>query len=243
MVAAGRKTMRAIRIGLIGDYDPQVKAHRAIPMALALASETVGQEVAYAWLPTESLGEDVRAKLSGFDALWCVPASPYRSMSGALNGIRYARESGTPFLGTCGGFQHALIEYARDVLGISDAGHAETNPDASVLFISPLACPLVEGQGVILPEPNTKLAAIYEKREVLEQYNCSFGLNPEYRGLLEDGDMTVSALDTEGEVRAIELRSHPFFMATLYQPERSALAGARHPLIEAFVQAAVSTHC
>src|SRR3954453_7940651 len=166
--------MAKIEIGLIGDHDERVKAHRAIPLALALASEATGHEVSHTWLPTESLDEGAADKLSRFDALWCVPASPYRSMRGALNGITYARENGVPFLGTCGGFQHTLIEYARDVLGITDADHAETNPDASVLFISPLVCSLAEGQGTIVLEPESKVGRIYREREVVEQYNCNF---------------------------------------------------------------------
>src|SRR6266478_2757884 len=103
-----------IRVGLIGDYSPDVVAHRAIPLALGMASERAGREVGFEWLPTDALASDaVRAE--DYDGLWCVPASPYVSMEGALNAITYARESGTPFLGTCGGFQHALIEYARNV--------------------------------------------------------------------------------------------------------------------------------
>jgi len=72
------------------------------------------------------------------------PASPYTSMEGALDAIRYARESRRPFLGTCGGFQHAVIEYARNVCGLRDASHAETHPTAPILVVSPLSCPLVE---------------------------------------------------------------------------------------------------
>src|SRR5204862_344720 len=79
-------------------------------------------------------------RLSPFDAIWCVPNSPYASMEGALCAIRFARESGRPFLGTCGGFQHTIIEYARNVLGFHEADHAESNPAAALPLISRLAC-------------------------------------------------------------------------------------------------------
>src|SRR5258708_36323411 len=100
--------MSALRIGLIGDQQEGVLAHIAIPKALNLAASLVGCEVTTVWLPTRKLEGDAAAKIDGLDGLWCVPASPYKSMDGALQAIRIARERGIPFLGTCGGFQHAL---------------------------------------------------------------------------------------------------------------------------------------
>jgi len=82
-------------------------------------------------------------------------------MDGALSAIRLAREVGISFLGTCGGFQHALIEYARNVAGIEDAEHAESSPSAERLVIEPLACSLVDMEGEIRPLPDTRLAEIY----------------------------------------------------------------------------------
>src|SRR6185295_9722167 len=114
-----------MRIGLIGDYDASVTAHQAIPLALQLAGRSLeNRNVESVWLPTESLVEASDRRLSGFNGIWCVPASPYRSMAGALAGIRFARTNRVPFLGTCGGFQHALLEYVREVLGETRAEHA-----------------------------------------------------------------------------------------------------------------------
>jgi CTP synthase (UTP-ammonia lyase) len=95
----------------------------------------------------------------GFDGLWCVPGSPYASMEGALNAIRQARESGLPFLGTCGGFQHALIEVARDLLGLADADHSESNPGGDVLLIDRLSCSLVGARGRLHVVAGSRLAA------------------------------------------------------------------------------------
>ena len=100
------------RIALIGDHDPAVVAHRAIPLALALATDPSGDPVDAVWVHTSTLVGDVTAPLEMFDGIWCVPGSPYANTHGALAAIRMAREQHRPYLGTCGGFQHALFEYA-----------------------------------------------------------------------------------------------------------------------------------
>jgi CTP synthase (UTP-ammonia lyase) len=232
--------MTTARIGLVGDHDAQVTAHRAIPEALKLAAGPAGRAPEVTWVGTATLGGNVAARLAGFAGLWCVPASPYANTDGALAAIRFARESGRPFLGTCGGFQHALLEYVRDVLGRRDADHAEIRPDADMPLIAPLACSLVEKSGRILLRDGSRLRAIYGRAEVEEQYHCSYGLNPHYEELLDGGALRVSGRDKAGQVRAVELEGHPFFLATLFQPERAALRGVAHPLVNAFAAAALA---
>lgn len=230
--------MTPVRIGLIGDYDPAVTAHGAIPRALELAGSALGTEVAASWFGTETLDGNAGSRLAGCDGLWCVPASPYRSEAGALSAIRYAREARRPFLGTCGGFQHALLEYARNALGVRGASHAETAPDAEDLVITPLSCELVERSGAVRFEPGSRIAALHGASEVNETYHCRYGLAPAYEARLAGGPFRVLGRDDAGEVRAMELTDHPFFVLTLYQPERAALQGRAHPLINAFVEAA-----
>jgi CTP synthase (UTP-ammonia lyase) len=226
---------RKVCIGLIGDYNASVPAHQAIPVALQRAAEIADMAVEFEWVPTEEVV--VQSRIDRFDGLWCVPASPYRSMAGALLAIRHAREAAVPFLGTCGGFQHAVVEYARNVLGWRDAEHAETSPDASRAVISPLACALVETIGAVRLFPGSRLAAAYGAHQTTEGYRCRYGLNPKFRAELVAGPLRAVADDESGEVRAVELDEHPFFIATLFQPERAALKGQAAPLVEAFVKA------
>jgi CTP synthase (UTP-ammonia lyase) len=226
--------MKTVRLALVGDYNPDVAAHQAIPKALRLSGEHLGVVAEPVWTHTATL--DV-SRLAAFAGIWCVPASPYASAERALAAIRFARETGCPFLGTCGGFQHALLEYARNVLGHSGADHAETSPDAVMPLISRLSCPLVEQRGQVTLTEGTRLRAIYGAERADEGYHCNYGLNPEYRSILQ-GPLQVAARDASGEVRAVELTGHPFFVATLFQPERAALRGAEHPLVTAFVEAA-----
>jgi CTP synthase (UTP-ammonia lyase) len=116
--------MKPIRLALVGDHDLTVPAHQAIPVALGLSGERPGVSVDPVWTHTSTLGPDVAQQLAGFTGIWCVPASPYANADGALAAIRFAREGGRPFLGTCGGFQHALLEYTRNILGHAQADHA-----------------------------------------------------------------------------------------------------------------------
>jgi CTP synthase (UTP-ammonia lyase) len=227
-----------VRVALIGDFDPDVIAHRAIPEALRLSARRLGVAISPEWVPTTAVGAAAEA-LGGYTAVWCVPASPYASMEGALSAIRAARELPRPFLGTCGGFQHAILEYVRDVLGHTAADHTETSPHTAMPVISRLSCSLVEKSGEILIRDGSRLRQIYGTDRANEEYHCNFGLNPEYTQLLaEPAGLCVAANDRAGEVRAVELAGHPFFVATLFQPERSGLRGMEHPLITAFVAAA-----
>lgn len=160
---------------------------------------------------------------------------------GVLSAIRYARENNIPFLGTCGGFQHAIVEYARNVILWADADHAETASAGTRLVISPLACELVEKNNRVYFTPDSKIAAAYGHMEAVEGYRCRFGLNPDFENHLATGPVIISARDESKEVRAIELTNHPFFVATLFQPERAALQGRIPPLVTAFTKAICAT--
>ncbi len=230
--------MAILRIALIGERNSEVLAHQAIPLALRLAGLELEVALESTWIRTDSLETDPTEQLAVYHAIWCVPGSPYASLEGALGSIALARVSGRPFLGTCGGFQYALLEYARNVLGLTRAEHAEVAPEAEEPFIAPLSCAMVERSGPIILEPESLVGRLYGVRDVTEEYHCSYGLNPRYADRLADGPLAVVGRDERGEVRAVELRHHPFFVATLYQPERTALKGRTHPLIAGLVRAA-----
>jgi CTP synthase (UTP-ammonia lyase) len=225
----------AIRIALIGDYDPQVTAHQAIPVALGLVAEHLNRTVQFEWLPTEQIHADT--PLGEFDGFWCVPASPYKSEAGALRAIRFAREQQRPFLGTCGGFQHAVLEFSRNVLGWVDAVHGETSPDSERAVLTPLTCSLVQVVDSIYLVPGSLIAKAYETSQIREGYRCRFGVNPLFEQQLLNDRLHAVGHDSSGDLRAIELKDHRFFVATLFQPERAALKGQMPPLVRAFVEA------
>jgi len=227
------------RLALIGDYSAGIVAHRAIPLALELAVKNTGVDLAWDWVGTETI-TDAPRQLAGFAGFWCVPGSPYRNMAGALAAIRFAREKHRPFVGTCGGFQRALIELARNVAGLPDADHAETNATGRTLVVTPLSCAMVDRSDEITFTPGSRLHTLFAGQPARGEYHCNYGPNPSFRPQLESAGLRFTGFAANGDIRAGELEAHPFFVGVLFQPERSALHGARHPVIEALVRAAVS---
>lgn len=227
---------KILRIGLIGDRDSRVLAHWAIPLALQQSLLPHSGTLRIDWLDTPRLAAGL--PLEGYAGFWCIPGSPYRDTEGALRAITHARTQGVPYLGTCAGFQHALLERARNQLGWSDAAHGELDPEATRPVIHALPCSLVEVSEEIHLRPGSKLAAIYGLPSIREGYRCNYGVNPEYQAQLFGGGLHASAHGEDGSIRALEASDHPFFVATLFQPERKALAGIAVPLAEAFLSAA-----
>ena len=231
--------MSSLQIGLIGDRNDSVVAHRAIPLTLEMAAAACDVAIDVSWIGTDQIGDG--AVLSDLDGVWCVPASPYRDMDGALTAIRIAREQKIPFLGTCGGFQHAVIEYARNVVGWTDAEHAETAPRAQRQVIVPLLCSLVEVADTVHLVEGSRLARAYGEMTIVEGYRCSYGLSSDFRHAIADTSLRVSAVDDSDDIRGMELDDHPFFVATLFQHERNVFQDRLSPPARAFVEAIVHT--
>ena len=124
---------------------------------------------------------------------------------------------------------------------MANATHAELDPSAPDPLITPLSCALVGEVGVVSVSIGSRLAAAYGTTAVVEEYHCRYGLAPRYEPLLEAGPLRIVGRGGEGEVRAVELDGHPFFVATLFQPERAALKEKTPPLVRAFIEAAVES--
>ncbi len=223
------------RIALVGDRSPHIRAHGRIPDLLATLREQDHLDLDPYWIPTE----DVAAHgLDGFDGIWLIPGSPYRSEAGAVEAARIARTGDVPFLGTCGGFQHAVLEYARNVAGLPRAGHAEQDPDAELLVIAPLSCSLVGHEGTVVLVPGSLAESVLGVERTIERFHCSYGPVPEHLDTLTAHGLRFTGHDEHGEVRIAELPTHPFFLITLFQPELAESGSRPHRVIQAFAAAA-----
>jgi CTP synthase (UTP-ammonia lyase) len=226
-------TAYSARIALVGDRSPHVRSHARVPSLLEGMREREQLDLDVYWVPT-----DEADSLDGFDGIWLLPGSPYQSEAGAIAAVRTARETGIPFLGTCAGFQHAMLEFARNVCGVAQAQHGESVPDADDLLIVPLACSLAGHEGAVQLVPGTLAALILGTDRSIERYHCSYGLDPSRMDVLRDQGLVFSAFDDAGDPRIAELPSHPFFLTSLFQPELSGTPAHPHPLVRAFTQAA-----
>lgn len=236
-----------MRIGIVGDYNPAVESHPATTQATFLAARCIGLQADVVWISTAKVEEEQLAKC---DAIWAAPNSPYRSTDGMLAAIKFAREQQRPFLGTCGGFQYTLIEYARNVLNVANADSAENNVAGATHVITPIACEApaggqakLSGRNVVTVLPGTKLAEFMKPGEHQEAYLCNFEPNAEFLPRFAEAGLKAAATGPQGELRAVELPEHPFFVATLFQPQLTSKATGRpHPLLIAFIHAASSYH-
>ncbi|OAR25904.1 hypothetical protein A8W25_10325 [Streptomyces sp. ERV7] len=237
MTDEDHETARTARLALVGDRSPTVRSHTRIPLLLDALRERDGLDLDAYWIPSEEAAEG----LAGFDGIWLLPGSPYRSEAGAVAAARTAREQGVPFLGTCGGFQHALLEYARDVCGLTDARHAENDPQAlpGDALIVPLACSLLGHEGTVELAPGSLAERLLGAERTVERYHCSFGPDPRHLDTLRAHGLRFSGTDGEGAVRVAELPGHPFFLATLFQPELYGDGTRPHPVVRGFAAAAV----
>ncbi len=223
-------------IAVIGDRLDGHEPQDAIAPSVAHAASALSVRAPVVrWIGTGDLDAAGTALLDGAGAVWAAPGSPYASLDGALEGIRWARERGVPFLGTCAGFQHGVIEIARNVLGRRDAAHAEYGRDGE-LFIDELLCSLV-GQTMSIDIGDDTVGSLYGSRTAQERYYCRFGLDPRWREPLEDVGLIAAATDSvDGDVRIMRLLGHPFLVLTLFVPQTSSAPGAPHPLIRELVR-------
>ncbi len=243
----------AVRIGILGDFNPDFRSHHATNDALQHAARKLQLKVESTWLPTPSLLQPAATTtLDSFDGIWASPGSPYKSFDGMLKGIEFARVHDRPFLGTCGGFQYAMIECARNVIGIRDATTAEEDPKAKNIVIYPVTCaipnrdknaPKLSGKvNEIHLRPGSYLASFYGKEKVEEEFFCNYELNPEFEWMAMEAGFPIVARGSKEECRAIESPAHLFFIATLFQPQLSSTEAKPHPLVMAFVQHVADFH-
>lgn len=233
--------MRTTKIGIIGEFKPTFRPHQVLDYTLEQSANSLNIELVSEWIETDQLTDQngLLKILGTFDGLWCSPGSPYKSLEGALNGIRYARENNIPLIGTCAGFQHIILEYARNVLGFSKATSGEYTPEGETLFITPLDCSLAGQTLTILLKENSFAFQIWKQSEIKEYYYCNFGLNPRFVKNIQESSLIISGFDRNNEPRIIELPAHPFFIGTLFVPGNDM--NGEHPLINAFVKACATT--
>jgi CTP synthase (UTP-ammonia lyase) len=243
--------LKTISIGIIGDFNPEKPSHIATNDALKHAADFLSLDMKVEWLGTGNLRrKSVKDTIGQYQGLFAAPGTPYFFVDGAIKGIKLAREMNIPFLGTCGGSQYTLLEFARNVAGMTNAVHTELTPQTDMPLLIKIACavdktkgpkgPRLEGAFDINLVPGTDAFKLYEKPRISESYSCSYELNPEYQGRLVESGLTVSGVDDDGKARIIEVHNKRFFMGTGFLPQLNSSPENPHPLILAFLKSAAA---
>jgi CTP synthase len=238
-----------VTIGLIGKYIELQDAYKSILESFVHAGAMNECKVQVVNVHSEFITEEnVSEKLSNLDGLLVAPGFGHRGVEGKIIAVKYARQHKLPFFGICLGMQMAVIEFARNVLGLKQAHSTEMNPDTPDPVID-----LMEGQKQITAKGGTmRLGAypcvlrdgslaheIYSKTEISERHRHRWEFNNAYLSQFEDAGMIASGKNPEsGLVEIMELPNHPFFIGVQYHPELKSTVENPQPVFVHFINAA-----
>lgn len=253
MVEALRSPVREVNIALVGKYISLHDAYISVVEALKHGGIASHATVNIKWVNSEEVtAENADEILGDVDGILVPGGFGDRGVEGKIEAIRYARTHNIPFLGLCLGMQLAIVEYARHVAGLEDAHSIELDPQTShpVIALLPdqngvedIGGTLRLGSWPCVLDETTKAYQLYGTKEIHERHRHRYEVNNDYRRILCDHGLTLSGLSPDGRiVEMIELKNHPFFLATQAHPELKSRPNRPHPLFRGFVAAAVEKH-
>ncbi len=239
-----------VKIGLVGKYVELKEAYKSISESFIHAGAANDCKVSIEWIHSESItDENANEKFKNLKGILVAPGFGQRGIEGKISAIKYARENQIPFLGVCLGMQCAVIEFARNVLGLKDADSTEMNSLTAYPVID-----LLEAQKKITNKggtmrlgsypcnisESTKAWEIYKTNKINERHRHRYEFNNEYLAAFEKAGMTASGINPEGGlVEIIEIKDHPWFVGVQFHPEYKSTVANPHPLFVNFVKAAI----
>lgn len=225
-----------MKIGIVGDFSPEYPSQTATNQALEHSADKFGLAIDFEWLPTAAIIENMHDIRESYHGFWIGPGFP-DSLDGVLAIIRFARENNVPLLGTCGGFQYMIMEYARNKMGLEHVGHEERDPDAAQMIIGKMACSLVGQLSGVTVNKHSRAYAIYQAEHTVESFRCNYGLHPDYQRQVHEAGLKVVGKDSLGNARIVELPEHPFYMGTLFVPQLGSTAASTHCIVDSLLVA------
>ena len=249
MVARIKDRRTQVEIGLVGKYVALHDAYLSVAEALRHAGYSLDAEVKIRWIDSETLtARNVGQALSGLDGIIVPGGFGKRGIEGMILCAGYARENKIPYFGICLGMQIAVIEYARNVLGLADADSGEFSPDSAhkVIDFMPGQSDEISKGGTLrlgaypcCIRPGTTMERCYGAREISERHRHRYELNNGYRDALSSHGLTLSGVSPDGQlVETVELSERSFYVGVQYHPEFKSRPNRPHPLFLGFVGAA-----
>jgi CTP synthase len=245
---------KRVKIGFVGKYVESKDAYKSLTEALTIGGAHLDMKSELVFIPSDN-PEEVEKALEEVDGILVPGGFGERGVEGKLKAIQYAREKKVPFLGICLGMQLAVVEFARNVLGIADANSQEfdkNTPEPIIYLIDefidasgqkqirthsdPLGGTMRLGGYPCLIKPGTKLHSAYKQEKVIERHRHRYEVNPLYRERLENGGMVISGESPEGLIEAVELKEHPWFVGVQFHPEFTNKLQTPNPIIVHFIE-------
>ena len=250
MVEALRHPTKDVTIALVGKYIQLHDAYISVVEALKHGGIAEHATVHIKWIDSELLNTENADEMLGDVSGILVPGGfGGRGIDGKIAAIHYARTHQIPFLGLCLGMQLAIVEYARNVAGLRDAHSIELNPSTThpVIALMPdqenvedIGGTLRLGSYPCVLDKSTKAYELYGTAQIAERHRHRYEVNNDYRKILTDNGLTLSGLSPDGRiVEMIEIKEHPFFIATQAHPELKSRPNRPHPLFKGFVKASL----
>lgn len=221
-------TVSTRKVALLGDKRGH-RCHQELE-ELSRQLETLYPSLTTTWVPTNT-----RFDVAGSDGIWLIPGSPYADGAAVIEVLRQVRSSGTPFLGTCGGMQYAVMEYLRTEHGLGGT-HAESDGPNDDNAVVALACSLYGVEGVVAPVPGTRFAS-WVPEPFVGMHFCNYAPSADSIATLESTGVVVGATGSDVGAEVLEFPNHPFYVTSMFQPHIGALDHRPvHPLVTAFVK-------
>lgn len=237
-----------ITVGLVGKYVELKDSYKSIAEAFIHAGVANEIKVNVKWISSETAEENIEESLSGLDGILVAPGFGERGIQGKINAVKYARENNIPFLGICLGMQCAVIEFARNVVGLEDAHSFEMNPETpfpvidlmhSQKDVSEKGGTMRLGAYPCKIEKGTNAFKIYGKSLIQERHRHRYEFNNDYLDQFHQAGMITSGINPDTNlVEIVELPNHPFFVGVQFHPEYKSTVEAPSPLFVQFIKAA-----
>lgn len=240
-----------MEIGLVGKYVELHDAYLSVSEALRHAGFFYNAYIHIHWIDSEKITEEnTKEVLKGLDGILVPGGFGYRGTEGMILAAKYAREEEIPYFGICLGMQIAVIEFARNVAGIKDAGSREFDqhcPSKVIDFMPGQSSQIAKGGTLRLGaypcviRPETTMERCYKTTQISERHRHRYEFNNAFYDRLQQSGLTFSGFSPDGTlVETIELSKHPFYVGVQYHPEFKSRPNKPHPLFKGFVETALS---
>ncbi len=250
MVSRIKNREKEVQIGLVGKYVQLHDAYLSVAEALQHAGYTQNAHIRIRWIDSEELTEGTyRSALSGLDGILVPGGFGSRGIEGMILAAKFARENHIPYFGICLGMQIAVIEFARNAAGISDAnsGEFDENCPHKVIDFMPGQNEQINKGGTLrlgaypcVITAGTTMERCYKQSVISERHRHRYEFNNDYRDILTNAGLTLSGVSPDGRlVETVELTDRPFFVGVQYHPEFKSRPNKAHPLFRGFIAAAL----